>query len=794
MTDTLDGTALDQRTADARAWFREFHGTPGGAVRLALARGDHWDELQGFRADRYPFAGLVPDHLAMLDALAASAVASADEGHDVFACPYAHAGRRRRQGGAICRAHVHADIDGPLDLARVRFVGGMAVASGSVADDGRPHGHVYARLAHDVPPHVHAALCRALGQRVGAAHHDPSKTTDVDVLRPAGTLNHKSADPRPVRWLIAPDDPSVRTWQPEALARLLGVPWPVADLTEVPPPVAAAEQPHDPGALAARLDGLARSVTDAPPRTGNDRLNWAAGVAAALCATDPEAPPAEVARAALVAAYLARPVPPGESARTREAEARRTAASGWQWGSTHPAQALAGQHPPTDESASVTTTTDDPEFWDSRAFLRCVRDFARARRVGPWALLGAVLARAAASVPPSVVLPPTRGTVASLNVFVGLCSPSGGGKTVAMEAAREFLDVQGGTADYLETSPGSGEGLLAAYCYVKSEKGKAPHVIQTRTSVLLDVDEVGSLGALVGRTNSTLLPFLKSAWSGKGLATQNADTARLRRVEGHRYRLSLVCGVQPVNAGTILDDEAGGFPQRWLWMPTYDPGMLPHDARPTEPPPWRWQVPAAAVTVAPDGTITLPLRRALTLPDVAVRAMLAAAEAQNRPIGAAAAPGVVALDGHALLTRAKVAGLLALLDDRAEAVTEADWTLAGTVLGVSDATRAAIAGLRRDEAERAEDHRAQRSGRSAAIAADSEAEVRTVRCMNVIRTALGKHGGEHSTNAVYKFAGRYRNVAPEALARLVESGEVQAEERDGANGKPALYHRLAVAR
>ena len=336
----------------------------------------------------------------------------------------------------------------------------------------------------------------------------------------------------------------------------------------------------------------------------------------------------------------------------------------------------------------------EAEFWRSRPFLSAVLQFAQARRVAPWALLGAVLARAAACVPPSVVLPATIGSVASLNLFVALCSESGGGKSVAMAAARDFLDATGGTADYLETSPGSGEGLLGAYCYVHTEKGKPPEVRQTRLSVLFDIDEVSALAALLTRTSSTLLPFLKSAWSGSTLATQNAEAARQRHVGGHRYRLALVVGVQPANAGPILDDAAGGFPQRFLWLPTYDPGRLAPGKVLPDPLPWRWQVPAAPVRVSHDGLITWPLRREVAVPEVARLAMHRADAERQRPIGSAVAVAGGELDGHALLTRAKVAALLALLDGRADAFTEADWTAAGVILAKSDETRRAVIGVR----------------------------------------------------------------------------------------------------
>ncbi|MGZ4513351.1 MAG: hypothetical protein ACXVX5_01215 [Mycobacterium sp.] len=49
------------------------------------------------------------------------------------------------------------------------------------------------------------------------------------------------------------------------------------------------------------------------------------------------------------------------------------------------------------------------EFWAKTETLRHVRGLARARRVGPWGLLGASLARVVAVVPPTVQLPPLVG-------------------------------------------------------------------------------------------------------------------------------------------------------------------------------------------------------------------------------------------------------------------------------------------------------------------------------------------------------------------------------------------------
>ncbi|MFB7797236.1 bifunctional DNA primase/polymerase [Isoptericola sp. NPDC056134] len=429
------------------------------------------------------------------------------------------------------------------------------------------------------------------------------------------------------------------------------------------------------------------------------------------------------------------------------------------------------------------------EFWSQRPLLRAIYDFSAARMVGPWALFGAVLARAAASVPPAWVLPPTRGSIASLNVFVALCAESGGGKSAVVAASDEFLELAEPDC-YLETSPGSGEGLLAAYGYMpkKDDANPDPAFRITQTSVLFAVDEVSTLAAMIERSGSTLTGFLTSAWSGSRLATQNADRTRTRNVPPHRYRLALVAGVQPLNADVILGGESTGFPQRWLWLPTYDPD--------TEREPggrvggWRWSPPDGRPEMDEHGVFVFPPEHHVTIPDEAVAAIRAAHRGENRPIGTPAPRGK--LDGHAVLNRLKVAALLALLDDRAE-VSADDWRLAGVVMAVSDATRAAVQRAIAADHDRADDARARRAGRSAAVARESEDETRKARAMKRVVEVLTKHGGEMAASAIMRnVGGAHAPGFKEALDRLVEAGRVvDLGERTAANGKVARYYRLA---
>lgn len=439
----------------------------------------------------------------------------------------------------------------------------------------------------------------------------------------------------------------------------------------------------------------------------------------------------------------------------------------------------------------IVSKAEESEFWDSRPLLVAVRDFARARRVGPWAMLGAVLARAVASVPPSVVLPPTKGSVASLNSFVAVCGESGSGKSAAADAAREFLIVRRGS-DFLEASPGSGEGLIAAYTYTRKEKGKAPEVIQHRTSVLLTVDEIAGLGALANRTASTLISNLKSGWVGKELSNLNAEVERRRQVEAHAYRLAVVAGVQPAHAGVILDDADGGFPQRWLWMPTFDPGMLGHGA-PTDANTWKWTVPVPPVQeeVEEDGSVTLhiPPRVVLSLPDVATDAVHEFGVRANRPIGSRL-PAGEELDGHALLTRCKVAAILALLDGRADDVTEEDWGLAGVVMRVSDRTRAEVIAVRGRTVADQNEARGRAEGRRQVVAQDEWDKAATATASQRIRTVLAAASGSDGLSGAdlkRKVGQKHRQFFDEAVEALIATGDVSSVEVEYRGQKGVRY-------
>jgi hypothetical protein len=340
--------------------------------------------------------------------------------------------------------------------------------------------------------------------------------------------------------------------------------------------------------------------------------------------------------------------------------------------------------PPEDIDGEIRTSVSPDEreaihpdvFWKTRPVLEHLHAFARARRVGPWAVLGATLARVIAATPARVQVPPTIGGYASLNLFIGLVGNSGDGKDIAQKVAREALDIEG---EPFATHPlGSGEGL--AHMFMRPGKrtrdDPAPDPVQFNHAALVTVGEIDSMGAIAQRQSSTVASQLRQAAMGEQLGFFYVDTTKRMIVPEHAYRLCMIMGIQPARSAVLLNDADGGTPQRVVWLPAGDPEAP--DVAPDEPPPLTWIAPQWA-----DGTRGYSTGQECfvpVLPDLAVRTIREARLARLRGQGEA-------LDGHAVLTRTKVACALAILDGRYEVVDQ-DWDLAGTIMAVSDAQRA----------------------------------------------------------------------------------------------------------
>lgn len=317
-----------------------------------------------------------------------------------------------------------------------------------------------------------------------------------------------------------------------------------------------------------------------------------------------------------------------------------------------------------------------PSIWNERPILAHIRDAARNRMVSPWAVLGCILARVAAFTPPSTCLPPLIGGTSPLSIYVALHGSSGAGKSAPTQCAADLLpNVPPGCVGPIGL--GSGEGLVEAYMELVEETdgaGKTKKVKrQIKQGALFTLDEGQALVEMGGRKGSTILPVLRTAWSGGDPGQSNATVETRRSLRPNSYTVGLVSLWQDKAAAMLLEDVDGGTPQRFVWLPTNDPEASRN--RPTWPGSIAWEPPPAFVL----GGVMQP--HPMTV-DPAIEDDVLDARVDSLH-GKTVED---ALDAHRRLNKLKVAGVLAVLDNRND-ITLDDWELAERILGLSDDVR-----------------------------------------------------------------------------------------------------------
>jgi hypothetical protein len=391
-------------------------------------------------------------------------------------------------------------------------------------------------------------------------------------------------------------------------------------------------------------------------------------------------------------------------------------------------------------------------FWDDTPWLIHIHQVARARSVGPWALLGCVIARVIAHTQPSLVLSPVVGSKASLNLIVGLVGPPAAGKDTAIDTAEEMLPNE----DISVPSPGSGEGIR--YCFAHMEKNLT---VMDRDRAIMRVSEVDTLTAISDRKGSTVMPELRKLWSGQELGASVADPTRRVRVKAHTYRGCLIVGIQPVRATAILNDRDGGMPQRLLWLPAED-----SDA-PIEPPPQPDLIPWS-----------LPRFTGTHLSQPGGWFYLGAPERAVREIREARHAGLTGqetnLDGHRLLTQRKVAAGLAILHGRWD-VLEDDWRRAEIIMAVSDRTRALVLAAIAAEAKKVNLARGRSEGERVEVVAETVDDARTGKVAARVLGQLSRN--EWTREGVLRQRCRHdqRYLLADALIRLTDARLVESE-------------------
>lgn len=377
---------------------------------------------------------------------------------------------------------------------------------------------------------------------------------------------------------------------------------------------------------------------------------------------------------------------------------------------------------PADMPADADASHLPEAFWNARPALAHIRQAAWSRTRSADAFLGVTLARLGALTHPAIHLPPITGAPASLSVYVALVGASGTGKSSTVAAVGELLPHQG--SEVADNMPlGSGEGLIELYFDLVDEAGidgKTRKVKrQTRHGAFVSLDEGQALAELGNRKGATLLPMLRTAWTGATLGTSNASTETKRKLPAGTYGLGMVISFQPTKAADLLADTAGGTPQRFEWVHRTDPNLP--DVLPDWPGPLPWKHPAligfsgAPMPMHVPDSITAPIRQR------ASRLTRGELEPDD-------------LDSHATLARLKVAALFAVLDGR-NAMTDEDFALAGMFQRVSHRVRATVLAAVSIEQRKANDAQVRRYVDREDAVEDSAVK----KAVERMAKAIGKH-------------------------------------------------------
>lgn len=423
----------------------------------------------------------------------------------------------------------------------------------------------------------------------------------------------------------------------------------------------------------------------------------------------------------------------------------------------------------------IAEETNLPEtFWSAHDRLAHIRQAAHARGRSADAVLHAVLARVAACIPYTVKLPPVVGSAKPLTQLAMLMGPSGTGKTDAATIAKEILPPTPDD-DVVEVLLGSGEGIVESlFARVQvpdpNDAGKVVwKKVQKYHNAFVYVDEGEVLADLGKRAGSTLLPTVRSIFSGAQLGQSNASGERRRVVPAGQYSFGIVVALQDELAGPLLADVGGGTPQRFCWASALDPSVP--DEQPVWPGPLQWDPPTPESLLQMEGTGPFHLLSV---------AGAVANEIQRHDRERMQGNGHLdPLDAHGDLIRLKMAGLLALLFEGV-AITEEIWHLAGVVKTSSDGVRRHVQAVLADRAREHEDQRAQLLARREVKKVEVTEAYRVVQAAVKIATLVQRHGDDGARPGVLRRECRhYRDVFDDGLEHALGQGWVQEHVEEG---------------
>ena len=292
---------------------------------------------------------------------------------------------------------------------------------------------------------------------------------------------------------------------------------------------------------------------------------------------------------------------------------------------------------------------------------------------------------------------------------------------------------------------GSGEGVARTY-QLPGANADDPW---DRSRAIFTAPEVDSLTALGGRQGATLLPELRKVYTGESIGFANGGRATRLVLPAHSYRACVSVGVQPERAGTLLRDADGGTPQRFVWASVADPDAP--EVRPDCPDPLtvrlaRWGSDVAELSVPNEARDAIDAQRLAVLRG-------------DRDVDP--------LDGHAMLTRLKIAAALMILGGRT-VVDADDWSLAGQVMLRSQRTRERVEMVLAERRRKMNRAKAHETADHDEVVADS----RLQRAANSILRKLEREQPLPGGKLRRALRSDQRDEFAAAVALLIERGQV----------------------
>lgn len=404
------------------------------------------------------------------------------------------------------------------------------------------------------------------------------------------------------------------------------------------------------------------------------------------------------------------------------------------------------------------------EFWTSRPWLDHIRTAAQAAMASPDAVLAAVMMRYATAIPTTFKIPAVIGTAATFDMLAVIVGPSGQGKSVAMGVARELFEGPQYDSIVWDYPAPTGEGLVDAFFeMVTEEEGNKKVQVnkKTKAAVHFSVDEAMSVVSAGTRQSSTISSVLCAAWTGQNPGQGNASRDRKRvGMNPFTYRMAGVMGIQTSLGHRLLDEQYAqqGLSARLLFFTALDTNAPELDDIPDRPGPLDVPIwPTSPTTLVYDTTIQREIRET------------------RRP----ALTGEVVLDKfetHLMLTKMKIAGILALMDDRKN-VTPSDWALAQSVL---DSSRSIREDMQRHESQQ-KTAKIQAAGHADAVRETAKTDVlenqKIARLRDSIIRKVDENGIARGALRKATTSKETRHRFDQALERAFDDGAVV--ERDG---------------